>query len=247
MFDATCVSAPQTFVYKESGAPTEISPCPCGFCGPPVLMPSGSASDESSDQINNASASYEDSLYDEDEWVPQAYDPADATMIEPIPADLTLQDKMHYDVLADIFCFRKREGSVWPDGLFTRVYIRKADCGLRGPEGIPFQPIPLHLALLAQSLRYDFPAGLVLLYLDHNHIQHARAGNATNPVCPSDAIAFMRKHGGATCGICFSKGYVAILEVQAWPTDMRATTRLVDLVTHGVKHVRRYFNIVGGS
>jgi len=168
-------------------------------------------------------------------------------MIEPIPADLTPQDKIHYDMLAAIFCARKNEASVWPGEFFTWVAIRKADCGLRGPEGIPFEPIPLHLALLAQSLRYDFPAGLVILYLDYNRIHHARAGNVTNSFRPNDAIAFMRKQGGATCGICFSKGYVAIVEAMTWPTEMRATTRLIDLVTQGVKHVRRYFDSTSES
>ena len=105
----------------------------------------------------------EASLYDEDEWVPLAYDPAGGMMIEPIPADLTLQDKIRYDMLANIFCAIKNEASVWPGEFLTWVAIRKADCGLRGPEGIPFELIPLHVALLAQSLRYDFPAGLAIL------------------------------------------------------------------------------------
>ena len=44
-------------------------------------------------------------------------------------------------------------------------------------------------------------------------------------VCPSGAIESMRKHGGAACGICSNKGYDATYDVQAWSTQMRATTR----------------------
>ena len=160
-------------------------------------------------------------------------------MIEPIPAYPTSKDEMYYAILTRIFDARKEQASRWPSK-HTWVAISQADCA---SISIDIEPLPFYLALLAQSLRFEFPAGIVVFYLDYKHTQHVRAGDVTNHFSPRGAVAFLRKHGCAVSGLCFSRGQAAILEVLTWPTQTRRTPHCFKAVSSAVKHVKAYVEI----
>ena len=91
-------------------------PMMCETCWCIMVFPAGRT--KPSAEGSAASADYADSLYDEDQATKQDLDeehtadgktavPGHIGMIEPIPADPTSKDEMHYAILTRIFDARK--------------------------------------------------------------------------------------------------------------------------------------------
>ena len=236
----------QVCIYHDEATSPQIMAWPrssCGFpvttygqcnqppmreaCAPSMFTPAPYVS--SSPSAKSSSAEYEDSVYEEDWIIKQA--PRLTTMIDPLPAILSSREQEHYNLLTGILHEARLYASTWPTP-YTWIVMSQ--------DSLELEPLPLDLALLAQSLRYDCPSGIVVFYLDYQRTQHVRAGNTTNHTDPLRGIQLLRKHGLSACGVYFWQGSVGILEVLTWPTQTRRTPEYLQLVSRGIKHIQEY-------
>ena len=132
-----------------------------------------------------------------------------------------LKDLQRYDWLEDLFRRASAQVLPWHPGKRAQPWVGIDVCNLR------LQALPTRVSDLAEVLRYQFPVGVFVFYLDARACQHVRCGDKTDHVGPNTAISRLHQEAGMAVGICFLEGKSGILEVLTLPgqTSYRAIVR----------------------